>query len=84
MKGMYWEKLKVMSQTLWIQNVINFNRALVLPQLSLRDKKEKGEIAYKKEFWFIKVIDMVLQEGNNGKLYLNHLMIHYCQLQISF
>jgi hypothetical protein len=50
MKGMYREKLKVMSQTLWIQNIINFNRALVLPQLSLRDKKEKGETTYKKEF----------------------------------
>jgi len=32
MKGMYREKLKVMSQTFWIHNVINFNRALVLPQ----------------------------------------------------
>jgi hypothetical protein len=41
MKGMYQEKLKVMSQTFWIHNVINFNRALVLPQLSFRDKKRK-------------------------------------------
>jgi hypothetical protein len=41
LKGMYPEKLGVISQTLWIQNVLNFNHALVLPPLSLRDKEKK-------------------------------------------
>jgi hypothetical protein len=33
--------LKEISQTLWIQNVVNFNDALVLPRVSLGDKKIK-------------------------------------------
>jgi len=50
---MYPEKLGVISQTLWIQNVLNFNHALVLPLLSLRDK-EKKKIERERESVYIK------------------------------
>lgn len=41
MKGTYQEKFGVISQTLWIQNVVNFNHALVLPPLLHREKKKE-------------------------------------------
>jgi len=60
---MYPEKLGVISQTLWIQNVLNFNHALVLPPLSLRDKEKKKierererVCIYKKEFISLKLL----------------------------
>jgi hypothetical protein len=91
MKGTYQEKLGVISQTLWIQNVVNFNHALVLPPLSHRLKKKKKKKCrrrkkqrerVRKNFISLKLLLWCYNEVNNGKIHLNHLMIHYWQLQI--
>jgi hypothetical protein len=54
--------LKEISQTMWIQNVVNFNHALVLPPISLCDqkiitkKKERECMSIRKNFILLKLL----------------------------